>query len=639
MPATTALRDRLLARVHAATAAAWAGQEAELAAEEAALGWGEPPSLAELAGLDDDPGAGPPDGADGWLGDLPGPLLDEYLDAVSEPERPEPIQAGFWDRGTGDGAGFASGGVADDLPGGPVLAGLAGDTWDAGLARLGDDELVGVLRAARRLTSWAAALELAAVSDLLRRRETEAAATGDLRTADRVPAEVAAALTLTGRSADALVDLACSLAGLPKTFTALARGEVDRQKVLVIADETAALPPGGRVAVEEQILPAARGQTTGQLRAAVRRAVLAVDAEAARRRQEQAEREARVERWAEAAGTAALAGRDLPPAGVLAADQHISNLARSLKAAGVTGSLDYLRAQVFLALLAGQPVECLMPRAAGPGAAAPEAFSPGASHPAAPSLRGTQPAPAADPAVPEGAAFPASPLSGPMGSAGRGGYPPAGVINLTLPLGTWLGLTDTPGEVAGFGPLGSDDSRALAQWMAAHPATRWCLTATDERGHAVAHGCARASPRPRGASAGSSGPGPPGPLPTSITGSFPAGITGLSLEWLEGPACSHRRECHGYQPSDSLRHLLNIRHRTCSFPGCRRPAVRCDQDHTIPYDQGGRTCECNLAALCRAHHAAKQAPGWHLDQPEPGHLVWTAPSGRTYTTHPTEYLQ
>jgi hypothetical protein len=23
------------------------------------------------------------------------------------------------------------------------------------------------------------------------------------------------------------------------------------------------------------------------------------------------------------------------------------------------------------------------------------------------------------------------------------------------------------------------------------------------------------------------------------------------------------------------------------------PAVKCDSDHTQPYDQGGRTCECN----------------------------------------------
>ena len=33
----------------------------------------------------------------------------------------------------------------------------------------------------------------------------------------------------------------------------------------------------------------------------------------------------------------------------------------------------------------------------------------------------------------------------------------------------------------------------------------------------------------------------------------------------------------------------------------------------------------------------KQAEGWQLTQPEPGVLVWHTPSGRTYTTVPTEY--
>ena len=44
-----------------------------------------------------------------------------------------------------------------------------------------------------------------------------------------------------------------------------------------------------------------------------------------------------------------------------------------------------------------------------------------------------------------------------------------------------------------------------------------------------------------------------------------------------------------------------------------------------------------LAPLCRQHHQAKQAPGWHLQQPRPGVLTWTTPAGRTYTTQPTIY--
>src|ERR1022692_3252204 len=47
--------------------------------------------------------------------------------------------------------------------------------------------------------------------------------------------------------------------------------------------------------------------------------------------------------------------------------------------------------------------------------------------------------------------------------------------------------------------------------------------------------------------------------------------------------------------------------------------------------------ECGLVPVCRHDHKTKQAPGWTLTQPRPGHMTWTTPSGRTYTTDPTSY--
>ena len=73
------------------------------------------------------------------------------------------------------------------------------------------------------------------------------------------------------------------------------------------------------------------------------------------------------------------------------------------------------------------------------------------------------------------------------------------------------------------------------------------------------------------------------------------------------------------------------------MPPCRRTARACDFEHAVPYDQGGKTCACNAGARCRHHHRAKQAPGWRLDQHLPGYHTWTTPSGRTYTTGPTQY--
>jgi len=50
----------------------------------------------------------------------------------------------------------------------------------------------------------------------------------------------------------------------------------------------------------------------------------------------------------------------------------------------------------------------------------------------------------------------------------------------------------------------------------------------------------------------------------------------------------------------------------------------------VPYDQGGKTCLCNLAPLCRRHHRTKQARGWALNQVSPGVFAWSTPSGRHY---------
>jgi hypothetical protein len=674
------LREALLARVRPG---GWAGADAGLDGQFAALaaaGADGVPTEAELAGLAPDLDAGPPDGEFAWLADLPGPLLDEYLAATTEPAVPEALAAGFWDRSTGEGRGFAAGGVTDELAPGLVLAGLAADVVAGGLGRLADDELIGVLRAGRRLASWSASVELAAAGDLMRRRMVQEAA-GAGGAAEHADAEIAAALTLTGRAAGRLLDLAMALERLPLTSRALAAGSIDLPRAMVIVDETAGLGAEHAAAVEERVLARAAGQTTTQVRAATSRAVSAVDPGAVRKRQEKAAREARVERWAEHAGTAALAGRDLPPVGALAADQHVSELAAALRTAGVAGTMDQLRAQVFVALLTGQPVSSLLPPGtvsaggpagpSGPASAGRSPGTPGSSGasgtpgPGAPA--GGRPGPgtsgfsgasgAPGPGAPgggmsgpgacgfcgaSGTPGPGAPaggtpspgisgFSGAPGSAGGVGWPGglavAEVVNLTVPLSTWLGLSQSPGEVAGFGPLAAGDCRRLGEAMAPHPQTRWYVTIVDKEGRPVAHGCLRRRRGQRGSPGG--GPGPP----SQGTGL----VMDVRLEWLEAGECAHRREVSGYRPSVALEHLIRVRQAVCAFPGCQRAARRCDQDHTIPYDQGGRTCECNLAPLCRRHHQAKQAPGWHLDQPEPGTMIWTTPSGRSYTTHPTVY--
>ncbi len=171
------VRDALLRRIEP-VAAAWAAQDAELDDEIAALeraGVFTVPAAEERPDPAVDPDSAPPDGLQAWLADLPGPLLEEYLAATAE-SAPEGLRAGPGGRATHAGAGFAADGVADLLPPGPILAGLAEDAHAAGLGSLTDDELAGVIRAGRQLSSWATALELEAVGDLIRRREAQEAA-------------------------------------------------------------------------------------------------------------------------------------------------------------------------------------------------------------------------------------------------------------------------------------------------------------------------------------------------------------------------------------------------------------------------------------------------------------------------------
>jgi hypothetical protein len=63
-------------------------------------------------------------------------------------------------------------------------------------------------------------------------------------------------------------------------------------------------------------------------------------------------------------------------------------------------------------------------------------------------------------------------------------------------------------------------------------------------------------------------------------------------------------------PGRPLRRYSQIVFQTCLFPGCRRPAVDCEQDHRREHAQGGRTETDNLAPGCRHDHDLKTKGGW-----------------------------
>jgi hypothetical protein len=151
-------------------------------------------------------------------------------------------------------------------------------------------------------------------------------------------------------------------------------------------------------------------------------------------------------------------------------------------------------------------------------------------------------------------------------------------ISVTVSLETLLRLTDAPGELEGFGPIPAEVAREMA---ADGELRRWL---TEE--------------------------------------------TGKLLDVGD----------RTYRPSAALARFIRGRDRTCRFPSCDAPAVRCDLDHTLAFHtEGGRTVRVNLGALCRRHHRLKHEKDWIYELLSNGDVRWTAPSGRVFVKEAERY--
>jgi hypothetical protein len=346
----------------------------------------------------------------------------------------------------------------DDLAAGPLLAALISEataptSGTQGYAALGESELIGVLSAWRRLASWAAAGQGAAIAELSRRRHAKARELDNAHLTEHIGDEIAAALTLTGQTAANFHGDALSLVRLPQVHACLAEGRIDWPKACVFARELRDVGGYDAAGLAAHVLPDAPSLTTAQIRARLRRLVLAYDPEAASQRKADAARETEVVVWTESSGNAALAGRELPESDVLAADRRLTALARWLSERGATGSISQLRSAAFLSLLRGASIESLLP------AGAPLSDGPDGPAVAQPIVTGT--------------------------------------VHVTMPLSTWAGLADAVGEVAGYGPVDAGTCRDLTGLMSQAASTRWQLSLLSPTGQATAS--ARAGrPAPQG---------------------------------------------------------------------------------------------------------------------------------------------
>jgi len=510
--------------------------------------------------------------------------------------------------------------------------------------------------------------------------------------------ELSGALACSTQSAESIASLAWQLeARLPRIGARLDDGTLTSAKARAVAETFEQLTDPDAAAAEALIADQLAGKTFTQVLRLAEQAALTVDPGLAERRREHAQKNyARVSFFREQAGTVGLSGRDLPPDEALTAMAAVNARAEEYKESGAFGDtpMDVLRAHAYLDLINGMPAAMRIaaaeqqddltdttpadlgdcPCSECDGSCVPHEDD---------DLDGNDQADDDDPdddARPddEGDGGGAG-SGGPGGSGGqspRPGVPPTGraherrPADLIVPLATLLGLAERPGELHGFGLLDPSLARELAAAAAASPRTEVCVTATSPEGYAIAHGCARPARTSRRVGSAAS----PGALPARLNLTIPAaalpGLASHNGSWSFTPRgspgtpdgfgtwtlvlpggreftvrldpvpvfeCDHRYETRGYQPSDRLRHLVQIRDGTCTFPPCNRHARESDFEHAVPYDQGGKTCACNAGARSRACHQVKQSPGWSVTQPKPGWHRWQTPAGRVYVQEPKRY--
>jgi Domain of unknown function (DUF222) len=417
-----------------------------------------------------------------------------------------------------------------------------------------------------RLIAWTQACQLLEIA----RFAAEATGPAPEDTAESVAAEVGLITRVASRTAHARVDLAVTLLErLPATLAALTAGTISLLSARAIADETVSLDTAGAAEAENRVLRRAGHQTPSQVRAATRRAVAAIDADAVRRRAEQARRERNVSLTSEPDGMATLSAY-LPAHEAVAAYGMIDDHARRAGTATDDRSMDARRADALVDLILDRPTTDTAPtthRAPGTDAAHTPPHTPPWG-PSGPSSGESSPPPF-HPQPPAHTGAPAR-----CDCATRKARPGGVQVLVTVALPTLLGLDQQPAELAGHGPIPAD----LARELAAQGTWRRLLT-DPASGALLDYGTTR------------------------------------------------------YKPPPQLAAHITTRDQTCVYPGCRTRADRCDLDHRVPHDpitDTGPTSTANLAALCRTHHRLKHQPGWTLSRQPDGTHTWRTPTNHEH---------
>jgi hypothetical protein len=78
--------------------------------------------------------------------------------------------------------------------------------------------------------------------------------------------------------------------------------------------------------------------------------------------------------------------------------------------------------------------------------------------------------------------------------------------------------------------------------------------------------------------------------------------------------------------SAPLKRALKTRDCHCKWPGCERPASKCDGHHLVHWVHGGPTDLKNLVLLCRRHHRMVHEGDWQLIKTADGQIITIAPT-------------
>jgi hypothetical protein len=520
-------------------------------------------------------------------------------------------------------------------------------------------ELLGAAGAARKIAAWIAAAGMRIEAEFAARNMDSDPETGELEVDRSAAVELAAETRLTRTGAK--VTLERSHAGVQrfgKCLGLLTFGFTDPWSMNAVADGLTVLDDEAAARADKWLAERIAGKTVGQVRAKVREVLMMLDPEGTERRREEGSKRRRLQVFQEASGNGSVSVREGNVADVLAIQANADRWARIMRAAGIEGPLDLLRADAVTALMLEQHPVTGAPRPAGTA----DPMTPAAGRDGGPwdglLPQDQDPAEAAedpdaqnfDPWAPREDDDPFA--KGTVKPASQGA--PQAVIHILAAAGALDGTSNAPVQVAGFGPLPGTAGRDLIAAASQNPATRWCITEVDDQGLATAHGCARGprrwTPPQRATGPPATGPpatgppatgpprrdplnpGPPGPQVTS----FLHGLN-VTFEPIARGECDHRHAEPQHDPSRKLRHLVLARNAGCVAPGCSGTGVKADLDHTVAWADGGISCECNLGPMTKAHHRCKHSTGWTVTSNQPGWFTWTGPAGLSHMTGPTRY--